>query len=616
MAHNEEYYKAIGFKCGLEVHQRLATERKLFCSCRAAGEPGMEIGTVERMQRAVAGELGNVDVSTSFESQKKRKFIYMNFSDTSCLVDMDEEPPHPINDDAVDTALMISASLNANVPDEIEPMRKEVVDGSDPSAFQRTMLVGYDGHISVDGREVGIPTIFLEEESSGIEKNDDESATYNVSRLGIPLVEIDTGPDLRNPEEAKKAAMAIGLLLRLTFRVQRGIGTIRQDVNVSIAGGSRVEVKGLQEIDVVDTIIENEVERQLRLIEIKKELAGRNAKVSLPVDITEIFAITGVKIIRDNVGKNGAVYGLNLVGFEGIIGREINPNRRLGSEISDYARAAGVKGIIHSDENLEAYGFTSHEIEQVKQRLNVKSGDAFAIVASGNAETSRRAAAFAKLRAELSVQGVPSETRAADSKNMVTRFMRPIPGGSRMYPETDAKPIQVDKGAYEAMLKNKVEIKKMRDALEMEIGNKQIAEQMLWSPRLSSYSFIVSKAKAKPLLVASILLEKMTEIKRQGIAADSITDDVLLEIFRLYAEGTITKAGIEEIMKRVPRSGAEVQRIIKENSLSRITGNGLRELIKKFRGPDKASTIKQLMSKYRANIDGEEMNKMLKEELA
>ncbi len=239
--HDEHFYRQLGFKCGLEIHQRLDTAEKLFCHCSPKLDDTEFLGTVERRQRAVAGELGRVDWATEFEGSKKRSFVYQVYRTSVCLVDVDEEPPHDLNDEALDIALRIVANLHAHVPDELEVMRKVVIDGSDPSAFQRTLLIGYDGYIEVNGKRISIPSIFLEEESSGIVSSDSEKVVYDVRRLGIPLVEIDTAPEISSPEEAKEVAKAIGLLLRLVGSVQRGIGTIRQDVNVSIAKGARVE---------------------------------------------------------------------------------------------------------------------------------------------------------------------------------------------------------------------------------------------------------------------------------------------------------------------------------------------------------------------------------------
>ncbi|MFP3279304.1 MAG: Glu-tRNA(Gln) amidotransferase subunit GatE [Candidatus Micrarchaeota archaeon] len=421
MKQEKDYYQKIGFKCGLEIHQRLLTSEKLFCSCSADKEGEKLPIKIERTQRAVVGELGEIDKATGFESMKGRRFIYNTYKDTSCLVEIDEEPPHEVNKEALEIAYLIAATFNASLPDEIEVMRKEVVDGSDPSAFQRTMLIGYDGFLELNERRISIPSIFLEEESCGIESSDSEVVIYNVNRLGIPLIEIDTGPEIRSPDEAKEVAMRIGTLLRLTGKVQRGIGTIRQDVNVSIKGGARIEIKGFQELEVMDEIIDNEIERQQKLIEISKKLKERKAEVGEAIDVTDIFSKTNTKIIKSAIEKNGIVLAAKLSGFKGLIGMEINPDRRLGSEISDYAKIAGVGGIIHSDEDLNGYGISEEEINNLCNKLGIKENDAFIIIA-GEKEKTEKAISLARYRAEYAIKGVPPETRGIDSKKNITKF--------------------------------------------------------------------------------------------------------------------------------------------------------------------------------------------------
>ncbi|MCL5430717.1 MAG: Glu-tRNA(Gln) amidotransferase subunit GatE, partial [Candidatus Marsarchaeota archaeon] len=342
-------YKSIGFKCGLEIHQRLATSTKLFCSCPNASASDTEIAKVERQQRAVAGELGSTDRSSKFEESKKRRFIYAVPSGTSCLVELDEEPPHDVSREAIGIALSVARGLGMEIFDELEPMRKEVVDGSDTSAFQRTIMVGMNGEIKVNGMRIAIPFASLEEESSGIIENNDEYALYDISRLGVPLIEIDTSPDIPSPAAAKDVALHIGTLLRLTGKVQRGIGSIRQDVNVSIKDGSRVEIKGLQEVGAIAEYIENEVKRQLALVAIMAELKSRKAGVGSPKDVTKVFSGTASQLIKRSLSTGGKVIGIPLYKFEGIIGRELGEGRRLGTEISEYAKMSGVKGIIHGD---------------------------------------------------------------------------------------------------------------------------------------------------------------------------------------------------------------------------------------------------------------------------
>ncbi len=614
--HDDQYYKKLGFRCGLEIHQRLATSEKLFCSCATNTSANGIIAKISRRQRAVAGELGLVDRSTSFESSRERGFLYNVFSRTSCLVDVDEEPPHRVNSEAIETALRIASALSARVPDEIEPMRKQVVDGSDPSAFQRSMLVGYDGKLDVNGNAMRISSMFLEEESSGIESSTGDVVVYNVDRVGIPLIEIDTDPDITSPAQAREVALEIGSVLRLTARksgseaqalVQRGIGTIRQDVNVSINGGTRVEIKGLQEIDSVDVVIENEVERQVRLLEIKKELLSRRAKLGEARDLTKKLSGTGAKILRDAISSGGIVIGASLHGFSGLLGREINPDRRFGSEISDYAKMSGVRGLIHSDEDLSSYGLKPEEVQAIRAELG---NDAFILIAAPRG-ICEKAMEFALGRARMALSEVPPETRAVlDPKKGTTKFMRPLPGGSRMYPETDSEAIVVTKQALDGIEKSTVYMAERTSDITNGISNRQLAEQLIHSPRLPLYEYVTTRIKGINLVAATTILEKMKELERTGVNTDT-DKDVLLYIFMLYDQGKITKAAIGEILRFSPKTSAEVDSIIYENPLQRISGDKLRELVKRVGKKPKGEIIREIMSEYRLNVDGEELSDMI-----
>jgi len=226
-------YKELGFKCGLEIHQQLEG-KKLFCNCPTIIRRDEPDFSFDRRLRASAGESGKIDVAASYEQQKNKLFTYQGYDDTTCLVEMDEEPPRPINQDALKSVLQVAKMLNCEIVDKIQVMRKTVVDGSNVSGFQRTALVGMNGWIDVNGKKIRVATICLEEEACQVVKRTKDHDTYNLSRLGIPLLEIATEPDIQNPEECRDAAAKIGMILRSTGACKRGIGSIRQDVNVSI----------------------------------------------------------------------------------------------------------------------------------------------------------------------------------------------------------------------------------------------------------------------------------------------------------------------------------------------------------------------------------------------
>lgn len=609
-------YKEMGFMCGLEIHQRLSTSKKLFCSCSTniLEKTSKPVAMINRYQRAVAGELGSVDKSAEFEVIRNRSFTYNIFEKNTCLVDVDEEPPHELNLDALSIALSLASAMNMTVIHEMEPMRKGVVDGSDPSAFQRTILVGLEGMIKVNQHEIKIPSMFLEEESSGIVSTSGSTVIYNTDRLAVPLIEIDTDPYIPDPKTAKDVALYIGTLLRLTGKVQRGIGSIRQDVNMSIKDGARVEIKGVQELNFIDKFLENEIKRQQTLIEIKEKLLKNGAAVWKPTNVTPIFAGTNVDVMKYHI-KDGAVFAFALKGFKGILGTEINPNRRLGTEISDYAKMAGVHGIIHSDENLDKYGFTKNELVELRKHLSITENDSFILIA-GKPEEVKKGVDLAVWRCEYAMKGVPKETRAAhDNEFYTSKFMRPLPTGSRMYPETDVRPVRVTVEMLEEADKNAPNVEKEREWIASKIKNQPLAEQLMLSSRLQLFKSIIHKTKADPEFVANILVQRLTEFRREKIDIDSLNDETMIEIFRSYAEEKITKQGLEELIKLVAKSGGEVGRTIQSAHLSRIKSLELASLVESMKRENKGIETNELrnkiMTKYRLVVDGAELNKLL-----
>jgi Glu-tRNA(Gln) amidotransferase subunit E-like FAD-binding protein len=285
-------YKKLGLKSGIEIHQQLDTA-KLFCSCSGllrADEPNI---IVRRKLHAVAGETGETDVAAAYEVAREREFIYQAYSDSTCLVELDEEPPHLINEEALKIALQISLLLDAKPLGITQVMRKTVIDGSNTSGFQRTLLLAKNGWIELEsGKRIGIDSICLEEDAARIIRQDEKEVTYRLDRLGIPLVEITTSPDITEPAEAKDAALKIGEILR-ACKVKRGIGTIRQDVNLSIAAGARTEIKGVQEPKLIAKTIEKEVERQLQLIKENKRVEASVRKANQDGSTTYLRPLPG-----------------------------------------------------------------------------------------------------------------------------------------------------------------------------------------------------------------------------------------------------------------------------------------------------------------------------------
>ncbi len=260
MAHD---YTKLGFKAGLEIHQQLDSQGKLFSKAPNYLRSDDADYVIERKLHAVPGETGEIDIAVEYESTLSKDFFYEVHKNSTSLVELDESPPEEINEEALDICLQIALLMNCEIYPVSQVMRKTVIDGSNTSGFQRTVLIAHSGEIETSFGKVPVESVSLEEDSARIIKKDGKSATYRLDRLGVPLIEISTAPIMNNPEQVRECALKIGEILR-ACKVKRGIGTIRQDVNVSIKGHDRVEIKGFQEPRMFVKTIDMEIDRQIK----------------------------------------------------------------------------------------------------------------------------------------------------------------------------------------------------------------------------------------------------------------------------------------------------------------------------------------------------------------
>jgi glutamyl-tRNA(Gln) amidotransferase subunit E len=587
-------YSKLGLKCGIEIHQQLDTH-KLFCNCPSLIRDDEPDGKITRKIKPVAGEMGEVDPAALHELLKDKEFVYEYYEDTNCLVELDEEPPHGLNREALETVLEVSLLLNAKPVDEIQVMRKTVIDGSNTSGFQRTMLVATDGFVEVDGKKIRIPTICLEEDASRIIKREGGKTVYRLDRLGIPLIEIGTDPDITSPKEAKDAAEKIGMLLRATGKVKRGLGTIRQDVNVSIKGGERIEVKGVQALNDIPGLVENEAERQRNLIEIKKELKDRGFKKIGPKieELSPLFEKTESKIIK---GKK--VFGIRADKFSGLIGKELMPDYRFGTELAGIAKeVAGLKGIFHSDE-MPAYGVSEEEVKAVSKKLKLKKEDAFILVAAGD-DAARKALDSIVKRCNEALQGVPKEVRRADGT--ITRFMRPLPGSARMYPETDEPLVRITDEMLEIELSKTPE--EMQKELEAMGLSSELANQLVHSHVLEEFLELKKELELKPSVIASTLLSYADEID-------------VKPVLELVASGKVAKESIEDLVEGV-KKGRDAEKVAEELGLFLLSAEEIKKNVEKIIKENKDSNFGQLMGKamseLRGKADAQTVKKLIEE---
>ncbi len=602
----------MGLIAGIEIHQQLDTREKLFCHCPTTLRDTAEhSGEFFRYLRATESEMGEIDRAAQEEMKRDRKFQYYTY-DTTCLVENDEEPPALLNSEALDVCLTIAKMFSMTPIPQIHTMRKLVIDGSNTSGFQRTALIAINGSLPNGGK---IETICLEEEAAQRVKDD----IFSLDRLGIPLIEITTSPCMHTPEEVQQVAEYMGMVLRSTGKVKRGIGTIRQDVNISIKGGARVEIKGVQELELIAEVVKREVQRQKELLTIRDELNKRKADINLNEhkDVTDLFKNTKSTILK----KAKRIYAQNLKGFAGLVGREIQPDRRLGSEISDYAKVCGVGGIFHTDE-LPAYGITAEEVDKVRKVLNAKEVDCIVLLAGSSDKQATCALNQVFNRAKSALKGIPEETRKMLEEGS-TAYMRPLPGAARMYPETDVLPVLINDARWKGVkVPELLQIKAERFLKEYGI-ERNYAGQLASSEKLPLFERAI-KEGIKPKLAAFTILSTSTELRREGIEIRNISDDAYLTVWHSVEKGKVAKEGIPDLLRLVA-SGSTVETAI-QNLGPSISREEVESIVKKIIS-ERSEFIQQrgkaalgplmgvVMAEVRGSVDGKVVSEILKREL-
>jgi glutamyl-tRNA(Gln) amidotransferase subunit E len=606
-------YKDAGLVAGIEIHQQLDTKEKLFCHCPTTLVDNADhTGEFFRYLRATESEMGQIDRAAQEEMKRVRKFQYYTYKST-CLVENDEEPPAPLNGEALTLGLTIAKLFGMTPIPQIHVMRKLVIDGSNTSGFQRTALVAINGVLPNGG---SIETICIEEEAAQRVKDD----IFSLDRLGIPLVEITTSPCMHTPEEVQQVAEYIGMVLRSTGKVKRGIGTIRQDVNISIRDGARVEIKGVQELDLIAEVVRREVQRQQSLLAIHAELVKRHASVGTEqIDVTDLFRETKSAILK----KSKKIFALVLPGFAGLVGREIQPGRRLGTEMSDYAKKCGVGGIFHTDE-LPAYGVTAEEVARLRGHVHAAEQDCVIIIAGASAKQTGCAWNQVHTRAKLALSDkpVPEETRKM-LKEGSTAYMRPLPGAERMYPETDVLPVRIDEARWNEVFVPEL-LTVTAERYEKDLGlAPAVARQMAFSEyRILFEMALVAGVKAN--LASRTLLATLKEIRRDGVDTDKIPDDAIISVLQAIEKGAAAKEAVPEVLTAIA-GGSTVEAAMAKLAPT-VSRDELEAVIKKIIADRKEFIIQKqkgalgplmgvVMQEVRGSVDGKVVSELLKKEI-
>ena len=586
-----------------------------------------------RKLRPTQSELGSFDPAAIFEFRKVKNIKYHASYNSSCLVEADEEPPHEINKEALEIALILCLTLHSKVVDEVHPMRKIVIDGSNTSGFQRTSLIGTGGILNVNDKKVGVQSICVEEDAAKLMSDDRMTRNYGLDRLGVPLIEIALEPVGGKPGEIVNIAHKLGLLLRATKRVTRGLGSIRQDINISIMNGSVVEVKGVQRLEQLTKVIEYEMLRQHALFLISQRLRDKNPQeieVGEKIeDVTEILRRSSSKVIKELLITHDANFkAVKARGFAGILGFEPYPGIRLGKQIGELVKFYGLGGIFHSDE-LPNYGINEPEIAEVARTLEMSSeSDAFIIIGGPKDKLEYAVQALIR-RLNDALDGAPAETRAAtlDGK---TVYSRPRPGAARMYPETDVHPIPIHDRTLESL--SSMVPQPWDDTISVIAKrydlNQKLAEQVFDSEYYDVFEKIMEIAKKiPPTFVVSKLTEDMVNLERQGLNSASLTDEMIVDTFRKVEEGAISKESVILIFEKIMKKEAEsIEQAIEALGIATLTTQQLEDVIVKVLD-DNISIVaeKQMgslgmlmgrsMAVLRGKVDGQRVSEVLRAKL-
>lgn len=615
-------------KVGLEIHQQLASKNKLFCDCKIIESNEYDF-TFKRNLRPTQSEMGSYDQAALFESKKIKTVKYQSSKNANCLIESDEEPPRTVNNEALELVLTISLALNCTIEDELHIMRKIVIDGSNTTGFQRTILVGRNGFLEVEGIRVGIQSVCLEEDAARIineDKKEDENKAYSLDRLGIPLIEIALEPISNSPIFVTNVAQTVGRLLRSTKKVTRGLGSIRQDVNISTENGPVVEVKGVQQLSQLPLVIEYERKRQDALNQIANELKKRDIDESSFIDnvtdVTQLLSKSSSKVVKKILTGDSRFTAFVLRRFKGILSFEPYPGIRLGKELGDLVKVYGIGGIFHSDE-LPNYGITTEDVESISDVLRMDKNDAFVLI-GGPTKSLNTVLLELFTRIKKGFSGIVPETRSARLDG-VTVFSRPKPGSSRMYPETDIPYISIDEGKLKQLSQDTPQPwNEIIDQICKKYNiNKTLAENIFDSKYFSLFEKIVSHTSTSPSFVISKLTEDIVSMEREGYDSSILSEDVLFCLFTELDNSRITKESIPLVIEKLLKNESmDVDEIISSFGTESISEGYVDQTISKIihensnvisqKGLDSVGLLMgRCMEVLRGKIDGEKVNKKL-----
>lgn len=442
----QDDWNRIGFMSGLEVHQQLKTKQKLFCHCPAGvfQKKGQFDAELLRHMRPTLSELGEYDGTALMEFKTRKEIVYRIKNETACTYDVDDTPPFKLNKEALEYALEIALLSKLNIVGEVHITRKQYLDGSIPTGFQRTAILGVEGELPLKNKKVRVIQLSIEEDSCREISDIGHRRVYSTDRLGVPLIETVTYPEMVNPYEVKECCDYIRFLNRSTGKVRTGIGAGREDVNVSCKGGTRIEIKGVAHTRWIPRLTHNECFRQWALLHIRgilNEKMGDGLSWKMNYKEVELkdFHFSNLPL-SDEKQKAFKYYAINLPGFKKILSHFTQPDRILADEISERLKVIAcieMPNMTHSEEFVPLV--SEDDFSNFRALLNAGEDDAQIILWGPEADM-KTALETIEERCLWAFKGVPNETRKS-MPDGTTIFERVLPGADRMYPDTDSVPI-------------------------------------------------------------------------------------------------------------------------------------------------------------------------------
>jgi glutamyl-tRNA(Gln) amidotransferase subunit E len=568
-------YAEVGLIAGLEVHQQLLTDQKMFCRCPAGRYTRTRDGEVLRHMRPTLSELGEYDGTALMEFKTKKNIVYLLNQTNVCTYEMDDTPPFLVNQQAVDVAIEQCLMLNCDIVDEVHIARKQYLDGSIPTGFQRTAIVGVNGRLPFRGRELSITQVSVEEDSCREVSDRGHLIVWRTDRLGMPLIETVTGPDLRTPEEVEEAILLIGRVCRSTGHVRVGIGASRQDVNVSVHGGRRVEIKGVPQAWWTRKLVHGEAVRQVNLLRLRDELHRRgfttpDAITIESVDVTDLCASSGLTVLRREAwdpwakeqgrrpgfelgAGNFTVRAARLVGLAGTLSWPTQPDYSFAHELAGRVRViAGLdqRPILFHSEKWPDYQGSLQELRRLRARLRCGPEDG-AVVVWGPAEDTETAINEIRLRCRDATQGVPNETRQPFQDGS-TDFERILPGPDRMYPDTDSPPTRVTRERVERLEAGLAERPWVREAAYGRVGvPRSTIHYLIRRGGARLVDLVVAEAGADVREACFLFGEKLKGLGRRGVAVAQIPDARWTEYFQLTHTRPVLAEAWETLARRM-----------------------------------------------------------------